>query len=207
MKKLFFLILSALVFASLFEMSKPEGSIKGKIKDWYALIILSSDNEELKPTYYLVEEGDTIEGIARRFRLRKYQLRKVNNMSPNETLYPGVKLVIPKIKYKSYEGRASWYGPGFHGRKMANSEIYDQYKILIAHRHLPLGTPVLVTNLENGRSITALVLDRGPYATDNNGNYSREIDLSYGAAKALGAIHNGVIPVKIEPLAIGGTNS
>jgi rare lipoprotein A len=83
---------------------------------------------------------------------------------------------------------------------MANTEIYDQDKILIAHRHLPLGIKVKVTNLDNGRSIIAPVLDRGPYAKNEKGQYDREVDLSLGAAKILGAIKSGIIPVKIEPL-------
>lgn len=204
MKKLIFLILSVTIVASFLKMSKPEGSIKEKIKDWYALIILSSDYDESKPTYYLVKKGDTIEGIARKFRLRKYHLRQANDISPNEVLYPGVKLTIPKIKYKTYEGKASWYGPGFHGKQMANTEIYNQYEILVAHRNYPIGMPLLVTNLRNGFSVVVKVKDRGPYAMDEYGNYTREIDLSYGAAKALGAIKDGVIPVRIEPLATGG---
>ncbi|MCK4386926.1 MAG: septal ring lytic transglycosylase RlpA family protein [Candidatus Pacebacteria bacterium] len=121
-------------------------------------------------------------------------------MGANETLLqPQQELIIPTIVWESYEGRASWYGPGFHGEKMANGQIYDQNKILVAHRILPLGLKVRVTNLKNSKSIVAYVLDRGPY-TKKNGKYDREIDLSYAAAKALHAIQPGVISVRITPL-------
>jgi len=78
--------------------------------------------------------------------------------------------------------------------------IYDQNKVLIAHRTLPLGLKVRIVNLENFKSIVALVLDRGPY-TKKNGKYDREVDLSFGAAKILGGVKKGIILVKIIPLA------
>jgi rare lipoprotein A len=94
-------------------------------------------------------------------------------------------------------GVASWYGPGFHGRLMANGRVYDQNVISVAHRSLPLGTIVKVTNLENGKFIIAPVWDRGPYIY-RKGMYTREIDLSYAAAKALGSVDSGLAQVKIE---------
>lgn len=103
------------------------------------------------------------------------------------------------FKWQVYAGKASWYGPGFHGKEMANGEIYNQHKILVAHRTLPLGIRVKITNLHNDKSIIAPVLDRGPYIK-KNGRYSREIDLSRKAAKLLGALKPGIILVKIEPL-------
>src|SRR6478735_3107100 len=66
-------------------------------------------------------------------------------------------------------GLASYYGPGFHGRETASGEIFDQRRMVAAHRTLPLGTVVQVTNLENGRRITLRVIDRGPYGR----NYRR----------------------------------
>ena len=89
-------------------------------------------------------------------------------------------------------GWASWYGPGFQGKKMANGERYDMHNVLVAHRSLPLGTRIQVINLINRRSIIAYVSDRGPYIQ------GRDLDLSYGAAKKLGALRDGVIPVEIE---------
>ncbi|MEL6158454.1 MAG: septal ring lytic transglycosylase RlpA family protein [Cyanobacteria bacterium J06554_11] len=92
-------------------------------------------------------------------------------------------------------GGASWYGPGFHGRTSANGEIFNQYALTAAHRTLPFGTRVLVTNLYNGRQVTVRINDRGPYA----GN--RIIDLSAAAAAEIGMIDSGVGTVQIDVLA------
>ncbi|AFN74459.1 rare lipoprotein A [Melioribacter roseus P3M-2] len=89
---------------------------------------------------------------------------------------------------------ASWYGPGFHGRLTANGEIYDQMALTAAHKELPFGTYLRVTNLRNGKSVVVKINDRGPYIE------GRDIDLSKGAATALGMIHPGVIKVRIEKL-------
>ena len=92
------------------------------------------------------------------------------------------------------EGVASWYGPGFHGRRTSSREPYDQYDLTAAHRTLPLGTWVLVTNERNGRSVRVYVNDRGPYVD------GRLIDLSYGAATAIGMVGSGTVPVRIVVL-------
>lgn len=101
----------------------------------------------------------------------------------------------PKADYGYTEtGIASWYGPGFHGRKTANGEIYDQFDLTAAHRTLPLPSMVRVTNLGNGRSITVRINDRGPFA--NN----RIIDLSRHSAELLGFRIQGTAKVKVEIL-------
>jgi rare lipoprotein A len=97
----------------------------------------------------------------------------------------------------SQTGIASWYGPGFHGKATASGIIYNQHDLTAAHQTLPLGTRVLVTNLDNGRSIEVLINDRGPFAK------GRIIDLSYAAAETLGMIGPGTIPVRIEVLGNG----
>jgi len=94
-------------------------------------------------------------------------------------------------------GNASWYGKDFHGRRTANGEVYNMYGISAAHKTLPLGTRVRVTNRNNGRTVTVRINDRGPYVR------GRIIDLSYGAAKALGMVDEGVVPVKVEILSLG----
>lgn len=91
-------------------------------------------------------------------------------------------------------GSASWYGPGFHGRLSANGEIFDQYALTAAHRTLPFGTYVRVTNLYNGAAVTVRINDRGPYAGD------RIIDLSAAAADAIGITSSGVGTVQIDVL-------
>lgn len=101
----------------------------------------------------------------------------------------------PRIA-RSLSGRASWYGPGFHGRRTANGERYNQNALTAAHRHLRFGTKVRVTNLRNGRSVVVRINDRGPYAK------GRVIDLSAAAAQTIGMIEMGVAPVSIEVLGI-----
>lgn len=88
-------------------------------------------------------------------------------------------------------GKASWYGPGFHGRTTANGERYDQNAATCAHRTLRFGTRVRVTNLRNGRTAVCRVNDRGPFVG------GRVIDVSRGVAARLGMIRSGVVPVRL----------
>lgn len=119
------------------------------------------------------------------------------------------KWYYPAVDYNYKEtGIASWYGPGFHGKKTANGEIFNQNKISAAHRTLPMPSIVKVTNLDNGRVLERVrINDRGPFA----GN--RIIDLSKKAAEELGFVNLGVANVTVEILeeesrehAIGNTN-
>jgi rare lipoprotein A len=89
-------------------------------------------------------------------------------------------------------GMASWYGPGFHGNQSASGEIFNEHKMTAAHRSLPFGTQVRVTNLDNGLSVIVRINDRGPF----HGN--RIIDLSTAAARVLGLIQTGVAPVRLD---------
>ena len=92
------------------------------------------------------------------------------------------------------EGLASWYGHPYHGRRTANGEIYDMYKISAAHRTLPFNTRVRVYNLKNGREVEVRINDRGPFVG------GRIIDLSYAAAQV---IHmEGIAPVHLEILGL-----
>jgi rare lipoprotein A len=95
------------------------------------------------------------------------------------------------------EGNASWYGVPFNGRRASNGEIYDMYKLTAAHRTLPFETMVRVTNLNNGKSTTVRITDRGPFV-DN-----RIIDLSLAAAREIESIGPGVVPVRVEVLTQG----
>jgi rare lipoprotein A len=89
-------------------------------------------------------------------------------------------------------GVASWYGHPHHGRRTASGEIFDMRTLTAAHRTLPLGTRVRVTNLKNGRGVEVRVNDRGPYVA------GRIIDLSHAAARVLDAVEDGVVPVRVE---------
>jgi rare lipoprotein A len=94
---------------------------------------------------------------------------------------------------KPYQvGTASWYGKAFHGRTTASGEPYDMFQFTAAHRQLPLGTLVKVTNLRNGRSVVVRVNDRGPVPR------TRIIDLSYGAARIIGIPGYGIQPVRLD---------
>ncbi len=94
------------------------------------------------------------------------------------------------VRYQS--GIASWYGKDFHGKITANGEKYNMYAMTAAHRTLPLGTVVRVTNLSNKKKVKVRINDRGPYV----GN--RVIDLSYAAAKKIDMLHAGIGKVKID---------
>ncbi|NJK28836.1 MAG: septal ring lytic transglycosylase RlpA family protein [Acaryochloris sp. SU_5_25] len=91
-------------------------------------------------------------------------------------------------------GEASWYGPGFHGNYTASGEVYNQNALTAAHKTLPFGTRVRVTNLYNGQSVVVRINDRGPFTA------GRVIDLSQGAAQVIGVTSSGVAPVRVDIL-------
>ena len=97
---------------------------------------------------------------------------------------------VPPARVTSI-GKASWYGAFHHGRRTASGEIFDMHALTAAHRTLPLGTRLRVTNLSNGKSVDVRVNDRGPTIR------SRIIDVSRGVAAALDAIAAGVFPVEL----------
>jgi rare lipoprotein A len=105
-----------------------------------------------------------------------------------------VRLPEPAVGRLSQTGIASWYGPGFHGKATASGEIYNQNDFTAAHQTLPLGTRVMVTNLENGTSTEVLINDRGPFAK------GRIIDLSYSAAQVINMIGPGTALVRVDVL-------
>lgn len=96
--------------------------------------------------------------------------------------------------YRS-QGQASWYGNRHHGRRTASGERFDQHALTAAHRSLPFGSRVRVTNLLNRRSVVVRINDRGPYAR------GRIIDISQQAAERLGMLRRGIAPVRLEALA------
>ena len=109
----------------------------------------------------------------------------------------------PEKRYEEFERRetrvvqyevASWYGSDFHGKPTSSGEIYDMYQLTCAHNTFPLGTVVMVTNLDNGRSLELKVNDRGPFVKE------RIIDLSYAAAQILGIWEKGTAFVKVEAM-------
>ena len=97
--------------------------------------------------------------------------------------------------------KASWYGPGFHGRLTANGEIYDQMSFTAAHKSLKFGTLLKITNPRNNKSVVIRINDRGPYI---NG---RDLDLSKAAALELGMVRRGVAKIKVEEIKIAGLDN
>ncbi len=100
----------------------------------------------------------------------------------------------PALSHLVEYGIASWYGEPFHGRLTANGERYDMYQLTAAHKEAPLGIHAIVTHVRNGRQVRVRITDRGPFVK------GRLIDLSYGAARKLGMVQDGVAPVMIEYL-------
>lgn len=100
----------------------------------------------------------------------------------------------PASSSRVLEGRASWYGPNFAGKRTANGEIFDPSHLTAAHQTLPFGTQVRVTNLNNGRSVVVRINDRGPFVG------RRIIDLSRRAAERIDMIGTGTAPVRLEIL-------
>lgn len=101
---------------------------------------------------------------------------------------------LPDARGFRQKGIASWYGKDFHGKRTSSGEIYDMHAVSAAHKTLPLGTYVRVKNLKNQRQIDVRINDRGPFVQ------GRIIDLSYGAAKNLGIVEHGTVPVEIMAL-------
>ena len=107
---------------------------------------------------------------------------------------PAAKVPPPPLPESrvSQTGIASWYGPGFHGKATASGEVYNQNDMTAAHQTLPLGTKVMVTNMENGSAAEVLVNDRGPFAKN------RIIDLSYAAAQSINMVGPGTALVRVD---------
>ncbi len=106
-----------------------------------------------------------------------------------------------KKKYISYsEGVASWYGPGFNGRKTASGEVFKMNSLTAAHRTLEFGTMVRVTNLTNNKQVVVRINDRGPVSK------SRIIDLSKQAAQMIDMVQAGIVKVKLEIVKIKKNN-
>lgn len=104
---------------------------------------------------------------------------------------------VPRSPGWVEEGLASWYGPGYHGRRTASGDVYDMDRMTAAHRTLPFGTMVRVENVDNGRSVDLRINDRGPFVS------GRIVDVSRAAARELGMIVPGTAPVRLVVLGDG----
>ena len=126
---------------------------------------------------------------------KKSKIKKTTKSPSNNSRYSSSKNL--KIRGDIITGIASWYGPNFHGKLTANGEVFDQYGVTAAHKTLPLGTVVRVTNLDNDKSVILRINDRGPYVGD------RVLDCSYGAATKLDFIKKGTASVEIKIIELG----
>lgn len=102
----------------------------------------------------------------------------------------------PVRPLRVWAGTASWYGPGFHGRKTANGEVFDMHALTAAHLRLPFGALVRLVDQKTGRSQLVRINDRGPYVD------GREIDVSYGVACRLGMEERGLARLRLELLEV-----
>ncbi|HXV83116.1 MAG TPA: septal ring lytic transglycosylase RlpA family protein [Candidatus Binatia bacterium] len=112
--------------------------------------------------------------------------------SPEKDEVPLAKIPAPSQPTLVETGLASWYGRRFHGRLTASGEVFNQEKFTAAHRTLPWGSRVKVTNLTNGKSVEVRINDRGPFVK------GRIIDVSRAAAKVLGMVESGISTVRVE---------
>jgi rare lipoprotein A len=127
---------------------------------------------------------------------RAEPLAQYGNHSPYTVNGRSYRVLTSARGYRE-RGLASWYGSKFHGRLTSSGEPFDMYRVSAAHKTLPLPTWVEVTNLDNGRTLTVRVNDRGPFKE------GRIIDLSYAAAVKLDVLDAGTAPVEVRALDLG----
>jgi rare lipoprotein A len=112
-------------------------------------------------------------------------------------LHPVTPKVPAKILPVSETGKTSWYGPRFHGRKTANGETFNKNAMTAAHKFLPFGTEIEVTDITTKRSVRVRINDRGPFKP------GRILDLSQAAASSLGIVERGVVNIQIRVIKRG----
>lgn len=145
---------------------------------------------------YVVQPGDTLWKLGlKKFQVDPYQIARENGIKNPDRIYPGQKLIIRKDNNPgSQEVTASWYGADYHLKPTASGERFDMYKDTLAHKTLPLGTEVRLTNPKNGVRVVAKINDRGPFIS------GRDVDLSFGLARKLDMVTQGVGKLKMEIL-------
>jgi rare lipoprotein A len=138
------------------------------------------------------DPGSVVEVIAKKVEKKAAQTEKAEGKNDLVKDQVEVKVDGKDEAVIKQKGEASWYGKGFHGKKTATGEKFDQNDLTAAHPTLPLGTEATVTNLETGKSVDVEINDRGPYTK------GRDLDLSREAAKKIDMKKDGTAPVKIE---------
>lgn len=173
---------------------RSEGARATGPSDALARAPASTRREEVHEV--VVRPGDTLWSLAvHRLHVPVEDLARQSGIDPSTPLRPGQRLRVHRM-VDSMPRRvvASWYGPGFDGRPMANGAPYDRHAATIAHRTLPLGTEVELRNPRTGTTVRARVEDRGPYVE------GRDVDLSWGLARVLGLLEAGVGELEMRVL-------
>jgi rare lipoprotein A len=119
-------------------------------------------------------------------------IARIPSSPETDEVPPLAKVPEPRQPTLVETGLASWYGPRFHGKLTASGEVFNQENFTAAHRTLPWGSRVKVTNLTNGKSVEVRINDRGPFGK------GRIIDVSRAAARVLGIVGSGITTVRIE---------
>ena len=147
-----------------------------------------NSNESKGWTEYTIKPGDTLWHLAvNKFHVHVEDLIKDNGIEDPAKLKIGQKIRVRQSEYPDlHEVVASWYGNSYHGRLMADGNVFNMYADTIAHKDLPFGVKVELENPETGERARAIVTDRGPYIA------GRDIDLSYGLAQKLSLVKKGV---------------
>jgi rare lipoprotein A len=145
---------------------------------------------------HVVQPGDTLWKLGlKKFQADPYQIARDNGIKNPDRIFPGQKLIIRKDKNPGpQEVTASWYGADYHLKPTASGERFDMYKDTLAHKTLPLGTAVRLTNPKNGQRVVAKINDRGPFIS------GRDVDLSFGLARKLDLVAQGVGKLTMEIL-------
>ncbi|MGV8080126.1 MAG: septal ring lytic transglycosylase RlpA family protein [Syntrophales bacterium] len=162
-----------------------------------------------KPVEYIVKKGDNLWNIGKLYKINPYQIARDNHLSNPDMIRIGQKLIIQPSSSQvaqtvqtartvqpqvSGEVTASWYGAEYHNKKTASGQRFDMYKNTLAHKTLPLGTKVRLSNPDNGKVAEGIVNDRGPYIK------GRDVDVSYAMAKQLGFVQKGVTRLSMEKI-------
>lgn len=148
----------------------------------------TTESDQRKQITHTIQAGETIWELAvNKYHVHVADIMRDNNITDPTSLQIGQDLII-RLPESGKESPvvASWYGENFHGKAMANGDIYDMYAATIAHKEMPLGTEVELKNSLTGEMVRAVVTDRGPYID------GRDVDLSYGLAQKLSLVEQGV---------------
>lgn len=173
------------------------------------------------PLEYIVQKGDNLWKIGKLYKINPYQIARDNRLSNPDLIRIGQKLIInpssaqatqtvqatqtaqtartartfePPQSEAGGEVTASWYGAEYHNKKTASGQIFDMNKNTLAHKTLPMGTKVRLSNPDNGKVAEGIVNDRGPYIK------GRDVDVSYEMARQLGFVQKGVTKLLMEKI-------